>query len=216
METKPDNYFLLLLSSHGGLWWPACKVSVNESFVSRCSSLAIFRLLGTEELVPHDMQIPSSTISMQDLLLRPCIEHSRILLGMIHQVPLSLQSAHVEGMKIWNEVFSYSAPPQQTTTPQLSSHCPENFTGSTCACGSLCPSCSMAAVPAVPTDLPQILPTPEPTASMVSSVVQKRQGVISWDDYFMSVAFLSAMRSKDPSTQVGACIVNPDQRIVGM
>ena len=41
-------------------------------------------------------------------------------------------------------------------------------------------------------------------------------GVISWDDYFMSVAFLSAMRSKDPSTQVGACIVNPDKRIVGI
>ena len=32
----------------------------------------------------------------------------------------------------------------------------------------------------------------------------------------MSVAFLSAMRSKDPSTQVGACIVNTDKRIVGI
>ena len=44
----------------------------------------------------------------------------------------------------------------------------------------------------------------------------KRDDYISWDDYFMSVAFLSAMRSKDPSTQVGACIVNPDKRIVGI
>ena len=42
--------------------------------------------------------------------------------------------------------------------------------------------------------------------------VKKRYDVISWDDYFMSVAFLSAMRSKDPSTQVGACIVNKDKR----
>ena len=32
----------------------------------------------------------------------------------------------------------------------------------------------------------------------------------------MSIAFLSAMRSKDPNTQVGACIVNPDKRIVGI
>jgi len=32
----------------------------------------------------------------------------------------------------------------------------------------------------------------------------------------MAIAFLSSMRSKDPSTQVGACIVNPDKRIVGM
>lgn len=44
----------------------------------------------------------------------------------------------------------------------------------------------------------------------------KRVGAISWDDYFMAVAFLSSMRSKDPSTQVGACIVNSDQRIVGI
>ncbi|MBQ8203282.1 MAG: dCMP deaminase family protein [Clostridia bacterium] len=35
----------------------------------------------------------------------------------------------------------------------------------------------------------------------------KRSDYISWDEYFMSIAMLSAMRSKDPSTQVGACIV---------
>ena len=46
--------------------------------------------------------------------------------------------------------------------------------------------------------------------------VLKRENVVPWDDYFMSVAFLSAMRSKDPSTQVGACIVNKDNRIVGI
>lgn len=43
----------------------------------------------------------------------------------------------------------------------------------------------------------------------------KREGYISWDEYFMGIALLSAQRSKDPSTQVGACIVNEDQRIVG-
>lgn len=47
-------------------------------------------------------------------------------------------------------------------------------------------------------------------------VVAKRCDALSWDDYFMSVAFLSSMRSKDPSTQVGACIVSPDKRIVGI
>ena len=46
--------------------------------------------------------------------------------------------------------------------------------------------------------------------------VQKRLNVLEWDDYFMSVAYLSSMRSKDPSTQVGACIVNEDKRIVGI
>jgi dCMP deaminase len=44
---------------------------------------------------------------------------------------------------------------------------------------------------------------------------QKRSGYISWDEYFMGVALLSARRSKDPNTQVGACIVNDKNKIVG-
>ena len=43
-----------------------------------------------------------------------------------------------------------------------------------------------------------------------------RNDYISWDEYFMGVAKLSSLRSKDPSTQVGACIINPDKRIVGI
>ena len=39
---------------------------------------------------------------------------------------------------------------------------------------------------------------------------------ITWDEYFMGVALLSAKRSKDPSTQVGACLVNQDKRIIGI
>ncbi len=44
----------------------------------------------------------------------------------------------------------------------------------------------------------------------------KRTDYIGWDEYFMGIALLSAHRSKDPSTQVGACIVNQDNRIVGI
>ena len=44
----------------------------------------------------------------------------------------------------------------------------------------------------------------------------KRLDYLSWDEYFMGIASLSAMRSKDPSTQVGACIVNSDKRILSM
>lgn len=40
--------------------------------------------------------------------------------------------------------------------------------------------------------------------------------VLSWDEYFMSISHLSGMRSKDPNTQVGACIVNDNNRIVGI
>jgi len=42
----------------------------------------------------------------------------------------------------------------------------------------------------------------------------KRKDYISWDDYFMGVAILSSYRSKDPNTQVGACIVGEDNRII--
>ncbi len=44
----------------------------------------------------------------------------------------------------------------------------------------------------------------------------KRSDYIGWDEYFMGIALLSAKRSKDPSTQVGACIVNADKKIVGV
>ena len=42
----------------------------------------------------------------------------------------------------------------------------------------------------------------------------KRQDYISWDEYFMGIAMLAARRSKDPSTQVGACIVSNDNIII--
>lgn len=44
----------------------------------------------------------------------------------------------------------------------------------------------------------------------------KRKDYISWDEYFMGVAHLSGMRSKDPNTQVGACIVSNDNKILSM
>lgn len=44
----------------------------------------------------------------------------------------------------------------------------------------------------------------------------KRDDVLSWDQYFMGMAHLSAKRSKDPNTRVGACIVNPQKRVVGL
>lgn len=44
----------------------------------------------------------------------------------------------------------------------------------------------------------------------------KREDYIDWREYFMAIAFLAAKRSKDPSYQVGACIVNADNKIVGV
>ena len=44
----------------------------------------------------------------------------------------------------------------------------------------------------------------------------KRKDYISWDEYFMGIAILSAMRSKDDSSQVGACIVSPENKILSL
>ena len=46
--------------------------------------------------------------------------------------------------------------------------------------------------------------------------MDEKKDYLSWDEYFMSVARLSALRSKDPSTQVGACIVGKDRRILSI
>ena len=43
-----------------------------------------------------------------------------------------------------------------------------------------------------------------------------RKDYISWDEYFMGIALLSAMRSKDENTQVGACIVNDENKILSL
>ena len=44
----------------------------------------------------------------------------------------------------------------------------------------------------------------------------KRDEYLSWDEYFMAIAILSSGRSKDPNTQVGACIVSQDNRILSI
>lgn len=44
----------------------------------------------------------------------------------------------------------------------------------------------------------------------------KRKDYLSWDAYFMGIALLSAQRSKDPGTQVGACIVGADKKILSV
>lgn len=50
----------------------------------------------------------------------------------------------------------------------------------------------------------------------MATKIRKREGYLSWDEYFMGVAQLAAMRSKDPNSQVGACIVGADNKILSM
>ena len=49
-----------------------------------------------------------------------------------------------------------------------------------------------------------------------SPAKMKRKDYINWDEYFMGIALLSAMRSKDPNSQVGACIVSPENKILSL
>jgi dCMP deaminase len=46
--------------------------------------------------------------------------------------------------------------------------------------------------------------------------MSKRENYINWDEYFMGIALLSAERSKDPNSQVGACIVSDDNKILSI
>ncbi len=50
----------------------------------------------------------------------------------------------------------------------------------------------------------------------MTKIAKHRKDYLSWDEYFMGIAKLSALRSKDPSTQVGACIVSSDNRILSI
>ena len=50
----------------------------------------------------------------------------------------------------------------------------------------------------------------------MGNINKQRKDYLDWDEYFMGIAKLSAMRSKDPSTQVGACIVSNDNRILSI
>lgn len=50
----------------------------------------------------------------------------------------------------------------------------------------------------------------------MEKISKQRKGYLTWDEYFMGIAKLSAMRSKDPNTQVGACIVSSDNRILSI
>ncbi len=68
-------------------------------------------------------------------------------------------------------------------------------------------------------DIPDKMATADPDCTELSDDITapgKRANYLSWDEYFMSTAFLSSLRSKDPATRVGACIVNSQSRIVGI
>ena len=56
----------------------------------------------------------------------------------------------------------------------------------------------------------------EKKSNLTRGNAMKRLDYLSWDQYFMGIAMLSAQRSKDPNTQVGACIVGEDNRILSM
>ncbi len=50
----------------------------------------------------------------------------------------------------------------------------------------------------------------------MKNINKQRKDYLNWDEYFIAIAKLSSMRSKDPSTQVGACIVGHDNRILSI
>ena len=53
-------------------------------------------------------------------------------------------------------------------------------------------------------------------SNIVIIITMENNKNISWDEYFMGIASLSALRSKDPNTKVGACIVDNDNKVVSI
>ncbi|MCQ2792085.1 MAG: dCMP deaminase family protein [Bacilli bacterium] len=47
-------------------------------------------------------------------------------------------------------------------------------------------------------------------------MTEARKDILSWDEYFMGIALISALRSKDPNTQVGSCIASPERKVVSI
>ena len=90
----------------------------------------------------------------------------------------------------------------------------------TCGTSNFAIACPCCAPPAADgAARPEAAPAGDarpPATDASRKATTRREGALAWDDYFMAVAFLSAQRSKDPSTQVGACIVNERNRIVGI
>lgn len=58
--------------------------------------------------------------------------------------------------------------------------------------------------------------TPTHSAITKTNVLSQKKDILSWDETFMGIASVVKLRSKDPSTQVGACIVGPDKRILSV
>jgi hypothetical protein len=209
---KVTNHDLIWTKLKSGKWWPAITIStttnIDDFFLIDDPNVFQATLLGCQKTVT----LSSSSALDQDIAWKS----SEFTEKFINQeIDDSLITAYRSALSI-----------AATSFPQYFDD-PSKYMNKTidATIDSLKRSISDEAKASTPLKYPKLsddlLCRPITCSSSINSIskpsrIKKRADVILWDDYFMSVAFLSAMRSKDPSTQVGACIVNDDKRIVGI
>jgi dCMP deaminase len=126
------------------------------------------------------------------------------MLGMVASIPITMETSMDLDAGTLERIW-YFGPKSISRMPKRSASASSSASAASSASSSSSSSLSSNAKVAKISD-----------KAVFKKVSKRDEGVIKWDDYFMAVAFLSSMRSKDPSTQVGACIVNTDNRIVGI
>lgn len=114
-----------------------------------------------------------------------------------------------------NEVSFHTSVPPVTPASSQGDAAPIRTTSSHAPTTSTSTSTSPFPTPLSKDEIKQLLQS-EAGYDCDAASTPKRSDYLGWDDYFMAVAFLSAQRSKDPSKPVGACIVDEDNRVIGI
>lgn len=185
-EDKIEDFAWVLLE--GDVWWPSIVKNPTNKYLNRKrqSNCRIVQLLGTNETIAVKNNLQEQEI----ILLSSFSSSSQTIdfldLHRVQEIPAELKEFFEMALVSLNELVTQNFEGKETERKE--SNVDLNETNS------------------------EIVVSP-PSNQQLST---KRKDALTWDDYFIAVAFLSAMRSKDPSTQVGACIVNKKLRIVGI
>eukprot|EP01041_Mallomonas_annulata_P005349 gene5349-10696_t len=202
-----------------GIFWPAELIQeengIADDFLPDSKNLRVARLFDISKFISVDTSDLSSikpfecgNVIQQTIPAKIEENYNRAIAAINYAYEAAMSDRRHENEIEPSIISEYDT---GNTYAVSDSSCPKQ---SSCRCleythENIC-TCHPSFAPIIPE-----MPSP-PTNSLEFRKNTKRDNVIIWDDYFMAVAFLSAMRSKDPNTQVGACIVNPDQRIVGI
>ena len=183
------------------IWWPAkiLKEDQNDPFSFRIQNVNRAQLLGTTKIVAINVT-DESTVRLEGSNNVEFKQEIPVSLRIMYDhaiTELSEISSHLQGLQNVSDPNGVAPNLSESNITQTVVEEYRNTFTQDDAISSIHNSFESGALPYL-------------------TATKKRNDFIPWDEYFMAVASLSSMRSKDPSTQVGACIVNKEKRIVGI